>query len=235
MGYTYMPGIKPYYDKHKPVLLLHCDGADQATSFPDSSPSNHTVTAENDAQVDTAQSKFGGASCLLDGTDDYLSIPDSADWDISTNFTIDLWVKHVDHASGEIYVAQQEDIDNQWYFRHFDGTGLWFVIESATNNIVTVNEAADSITDTNWHHVAMCKVGNEYGIYNDGSQVAYLSDADMDTFAGSLYIGSLAGSQDMNGHLEEIKICHSNPFRAVPVSDKTDTIKVPTKPYSSWR
>ena len=41
-------------------LLLHMDGADTSTDFEDKSPSGHTITAQGDAQVDTAQSKFGG-------------------------------------------------------------------------------------------------------------------------------------------------------------------------------
>src|SRR3990167_9675179 len=75
-------------------LLLHCDGVDAATSFPDVSASAHTVTANGNAQVDTAQSKFGGASLIVDGTGDYLSVPDHADWDFGTgDFTVDFWFR----------------------------------------------------------------------------------------------------------------------------------------------
>jgi len=41
------------------MLLLHCDGTDAATTFTDSSPSAKSVTANGNAQVDTAQQKFG--------------------------------------------------------------------------------------------------------------------------------------------------------------------------------
>lgn len=64
-------------------LLLHMNGNDASTSFPDSSNVPHTVTAVANAQVDTAESKFGGASLLLDGTGDWLSIPNSDDWQIT--------------------------------------------------------------------------------------------------------------------------------------------------------
>ena len=76
------------------VLLLHCDGTDGATTFTDSSDTSHTVTANGNAQIDTDQSKFGGASGLFDGTGDYLSIPDSADWDFGTgDWTIDFLIR----------------------------------------------------------------------------------------------------------------------------------------------
>lgn len=43
----------------------------------------HTITFHGNAQLDTAQKKFGASSLLLDGTGDYLSIPDSPDWNFS--------------------------------------------------------------------------------------------------------------------------------------------------------
>ncbi|MBI4394871.1 MAG: hypothetical protein HY583_01615, partial [Candidatus Omnitrophica bacterium] len=60
----------------------------------DSSPSTHVVMAHGDAHIDDTQSKFGGASGLFDGAGDYLSIPDSDDWDFGQRaFTIDFWVR----------------------------------------------------------------------------------------------------------------------------------------------
>ena len=45
-------------------LVLHCNGTDGSTSFPDASEFAHTVTA-NGGVVDTAERKFGGASALF--------------------------------------------------------------------------------------------------------------------------------------------------------------------------
>jgi len=54
----------------------------------------HVVTVEGNAQIDTAQSMFGGASGLFDGTGDYLSLANSDDWDLGTGaWTIDFWIR----------------------------------------------------------------------------------------------------------------------------------------------
>lgn len=76
-------------------LLIHCDGADESTSFTDKSSTGHTVTATGDAQVATAQKKFGTGSCLLDGTGDYLSLADHNDWHLGGGapFTIDMQLR----------------------------------------------------------------------------------------------------------------------------------------------
>ena len=64
-----MPGIDEYTK-----LMLHMNGADGSQTFTDSSPSSKTVTTYGNAQIDTAQSKFGGASGLFPGGTDYISI-----------------------------------------------------------------------------------------------------------------------------------------------------------------
>jgi hypothetical protein len=54
-------------------LLLHGNGTNGSTTITDNSPTPKTVTAVGNAQISTAQSKFGGASIAFDGTGDYLT------------------------------------------------------------------------------------------------------------------------------------------------------------------
>ena len=92
------------------LLLLHCNGADTSTTFIDSSRSHKTVTPNGNSQIDTAQSKFGGASSLFDGTGDYLSVPDSEDWNFGTgSFTFDFWVRFNAAPTAEAHLCIQGD------------------------------------------------------------------------------------------------------------------------------
>ena len=98
-------------------LLLHFDGTDGSTTFVDSSPSGKTVTAVGNAQIDTAQYKFGGASGLFDGNGDYLSVPDSDDWYFGTgDFTIDAWARFANANVCHCICAQRADDNNYWAF-----------------------------------------------------------------------------------------------------------------------
>ena len=54
----------------KCVLMLHFDGADAAVATTDAA-TNKAVTFVGTAQLDTAQSKFGGSSLLGAGSGDY--------------------------------------------------------------------------------------------------------------------------------------------------------------------
>ncbi len=215
------------------VLLIHCDGNDGSQSFIDSSPSAHGITTYGDAQVDTATVKFGTGSLMLDGNGDCLTIPDSDDWDIGgsseDNWTIDLWVKHTSHSDYERYIAQIEDDDKRWILDHRDGYGISFHIRLSGVYIVSLPRAGE-ITDTNWHHVALCKVGSEYAIYLDGQQVNYTNDPDTNIFIGDLTVGATPTatySMYFDGHMDEIRIQRSNYFNANPNPSNTDTITVP--------
>jgi hypothetical protein len=73
-------------------LLLHGDGANGSTTIIDSSPSPKTVTAFGDAQISTAQSKFGGSSIAFDGSGDYINTTSNASPDASSTFTVELWI-----------------------------------------------------------------------------------------------------------------------------------------------
>ncbi len=89
-------GVDPNVD-----LLLHFTGADASTTFTDSSPSPKTFTAVGNAQIDTAQKKFGSASAQFDGSGDCIHTPDTAHLELgSGDWTLDFWVKFNDVAGG---------------------------------------------------------------------------------------------------------------------------------------
>lgn len=132
------------------LLLLHMDGADGSTTFTDSSPTTpHTVTAAGNAQIKTNQSKYGGSSGYFDGTGDWLTIPDNADFDLSGGiFTFDCWVRVADLTANRGICGQQTDSERywQWYidtngaikFKIYTSpTGVW----TPASGGITVNTA----------------------------------------------------------------------------------------------
>ena len=223
-------------------LMLHFNGADTSTTFTDDSPSAHTVTAFGDAQLDTASKKFGTASYMGDdaGTNDYATVPDSADWDIwgsnADNNTIDMWISLDDHDTYDIIINQGEDGNNRWQFWHLDGSGLQAYVELGSTGMIDATEWTGSeITDSNFHHIAIICVADDCGEYLDGTQVYYKQVTNEDTLAADLYIAGYYGNGNLplDGHIDELRIQNSNYFSAAPNSTPNDTISVPTEEYSS--
>lgn len=200
-------------------LLLHCNGADASTSFPDSGGNNKTVTVNGNAQIDTAQSKFGGASALFDGTGDYLNLDGSADFAFGTgDFTIDFWVRFnaiVDPHLIEIVA----------------GTHLIYI---NANNFVFFSSGSTAIIGTTtlttgvWYHFALTRASGSTRLFVNGSQEgATFTDTTNYSVGASTYprIGSDGGGKDLNGWMDEIRIIKGT-------AAWTSNFTAPAAPYS---
>lgn len=148
--------------------LLHFNGTDASTTFTDSNVggSAHTWTASGDAQIDTAQSKFGGASGLFDGTGDAISTPDSADFDLAAGeFTIDCWVRFNTLPTGlggaglaRIIASQYTSASRGWIFGSENNGGnyrLYFTYQSGST-FVAVGSTISLSTGV-WYHLAVVR------------------------------------------------------------------------------
>jgi hypothetical protein len=190
------------------------DGADGSQAFVDSSPQAHSITANGNARINTAQSKFGGASGLFGGSGDYLSSGDSADWYFATgDFTIDFWVRfNALPAARKVSpaIGQYVDANNNWsiYLYNAAGTYSWY-FDVWTGGVNTVRLTSTTTVAANtWYHVAVARSGSNWYLFQDGSQLATTSSsATVNDFAGPLYIGySYFGGAYLNGWLDEVRV-----------------------------
>lgn len=200
------------------VLLCDFEGADGSTTFTDQSLAPHTLTANGNAQVDTAQFKFGAASYLSDGTGDYISSPDSADWRLSAansdQFTIEFWIRPSSTTPSNRAIAGQDSgIGGQSWLFWLDTTGsgqltLW----RATNgsDFAALATSSGLTWAVQWYHVAVDKDSSgKVRIYRDGVMVASATPANSAFFdsGAALNIGAHAsGTRAWNGHLDEPRI-----------------------------
>lgn len=198
------------------VFLSHFDGTDGSTTITD--VKGHTVTANGNAQIDTAQSKFGGASLLLDGTGDYVTSPDSADWQfpIGTDFTVEGWVRFAALTGNHVFCSQYENTTNMrsWFFRRTTGDLLTFQAHPFTgaSNGVTFNKVEGSwtpVVDT-WYHVAYARASGTGRLYAAGVKIAEdfegsgVMDSNQPLVFGAINSGGF--TQFLNGWLDDWRI-----------------------------
>jgi len=188
-------------------LLLHCDGLDTSTTFTDET--GKTVTANGNAQIDTAQSKFGGASGLFDTSGDYLSIADSDDWNFGTgDFTIDFWMRrNTINVSNDIF-SQKTDVNNQ-AFLYFDQSGnIIFRVYSGGANVVDMTQASAGWSTGTWYHVAVVRNGSNWNIYRNGTSVVnQTTSITYPDFTGAVTIGGqgIIGAS-LDGWIDEFRV-----------------------------
>lgn len=159
----------PFYNKTS--LLLHFDGANNSTTFTDSSPNPKTITANGNVKISTTQSKINGSSAFYDGNGDYLSIPDSVDFDLSGGiFTV---ATHVYPTGG----TGERTICGQWTTT---GNLGWIITLNAARELTfyyTTNgstgvfsqyTAGYAVGLNTWAHIAVVLYGKILRLFIDG-------------------------------------------------------------------
>lgn len=119
---------------------------------------NGTQTTLGTCQTSTSAAWTNGAvgkvnsSLNFDGTDDYVSIPDSPSLTVN-EITIAAWVKN--NNSGDSFQRIVDKTYNQEYAFFLGPTGTIGVsLVTNTSSIDAWNLLPNAITDSNWHHVA---------------------------------------------------------------------------------
>jgi hypothetical protein len=211
-------------------LLLHGDGTNGSTTITDSSPSPKTVTAEGNAQISTAQSKFGGASIAFDGTGDRVSVANNAALDFGTgDFTVECWVRSI--AALTSYSVQ---------FAHICGKGNGVVIGTYAlafyqskitffSNQSLVKLGTSILTNNTWYHFATCRSGSTLKLFVDGMEEYSGTDTTNYTSSQSFNAGDRQASDSsaqypLNGYIDDLRITKG-------VARYTANFTPPTAPF----
>lgn len=197
-------------------VLLHFDGADASTTFTDTAygaANSHTWTAAADAQIDTAQSVFGGASGLFDGTGDWISSADDTDYTLgSSDFTVDVRARPA--TSGALlYICGQGNNALS------AATTSFFISRTAANKVeaqvsngsafTTLTGSSTTFTSGSWKAIRLARVGNTLNLFMDGALEATASfSGSVNNSSNAFRIG--AGGEvtttPWNGWLDEFRL-----------------------------
>lgn len=183
------------------VLAVNDNAADGTTTFIDQSSSPKTLTANGNAQYDTAQAPTGMTSSMLtDGTADYVSSAASAAWQMGTgDFTVELYIRPtgvqsfpgliVDFRRADLNVPFAVGFQSARVLGVFNGSG-W------TNHSATLS------ADT-WYHVAASRVSGTLYLGVNGAVESFALATDMTNGNNLLGLAGGVGSSpnySINGH-----------------------------------
>jgi len=192
------------------VLLVAFDGVDGSTTATDDSNAAHSLTFNGNAQIDTAQSKFGGASLLLDGTGDYVTSADSADWNFTGEFTIEAWVRTGNPTANYCSISQYNTTGNNrsWSMEIFSSQ-LRFIYSTAGTDANIIDPTGDTVSANTWyHHCVDRDASGNLRLYVDGVMVHKATGISSALFNSTqaLTIGARATSLTWNGHIDEVRV-----------------------------
>lgn len=188
------------------VALIHMDGSDGNSQFTD--VKGHAFQPAGNAQIDTAQSKFGGASGLFDGSGDYLTTSvESADFTMgSGDFTIEFFIRPAVVGTGYCGLLSLPLNGYQtggFYLRRNLG-----VLEILMNGVPTPVVSSLAAWSANvWVHVAASRASGVVRLFVNG--VVQGSATNTTNLTGAtcrVAFDQQDLSNAFNGHIDELRI-----------------------------
>lgn len=225
---NFTPSTTAFTNDVNTLLLVHADGTDAVTYFEDDNGvrAPKGIATNGNAQISTAQSKFGGSSLLLDGTTDWLTIPYNPDFTFTGDFTIECWARATTLRQYNTLITSWTP---GWYLAVWSSTSIQFY----ANNVAVV-AASVSLSTNTWYHIAVSRSGTSVKVFLNGSQVgstATLSGTittDDPVIIGQNYNNgdqSGAQTQEWTGNIDEVRISNSARYTA--------NFTAPTAPFQN--
>lgn len=190
------------------ILAMHMDGADASTVFTDIK--GKAITRSGTPTISTAQSKFGGASLALNGSSQYLILPNTTDFDFPGAFTIDGWVRMAAYnASWATLFSRYTDSPTAGYRIILGASGAAWQLSFVQSNgsVNGVNGATLSLNT--WHHIEVGFDGSTYYAFTNGVlNSTFVALAPKAVGVGrSPYIGTTDGNNWLlNGNVDDFRI-----------------------------
>ena len=178
-----------------------------------------SFTAEADAQLSTAQAKFGPSSLLLDGTGDF--VQSTATSVVQNDFTIEFFAYATNFAQ-DAYLWDNS-LSNQGFAFSVTSAGQLRLIQ---NNTILAQTSSPSLNNNQWNHFALVQNGSLLNLYINGtSKLQYATGGD--SYPGQSYkIGTNEGeTQFFNGYIDE--------FRSSNIARYTTTFTPPTSAFTA--
>ncbi|MCO6175412.1 T9SS type A sorting domain-containing protein, partial [Flavobacterium sp. NRK F10] len=139
----------------------------------------------------------------FDGVDDYITLSNESNFDFTNQMTVEFWVN-------------SNVMPEQWDALVVKGDNSWRVALTSTGTVAFTgtNAFADffstsSVTDGNWHHVAVTYDGTFAKIYIDGSlesQLAGTANINNSGYAVSIGKNLQMSGRNYTGNMDEVRI-----------------------------
>lgn len=194
------------------------------TIFLDSS----TSTQKFPYSVSTTRAKvdfvtpFGTGVAFFDGSGDYLTVPDSADWNFGTGqFTMEMYVRFPSIPGNQSLVSQGTISTDYWNFRLQTGN-LYFYSFVSNSNQVPLTSSATFLANC-WYHIALVRTGTDWRVYQNGISVGNVTATHtLPNHTGKLAIGTTYADIDygssFSGLMDNIRISDTARYTATFLS-----------------
>ena len=155
-------------------------------------------TASGDAQLSTAEKKFGTASLLLDGTGDFVTTDYNSSLLASSEWAVDFWVYSSTLTSQTAHLWDGQNSNSGFALRISSGT-LQVIKDGSITRSVT-----GQLSNDTWHHIRLQRRFAFTEVFVDGYQRGQQAGAGYN--AHTYVIGAKEnGSEEFTGYIDEFR------------------------------
>ena len=211
-------------------LLANFDGADADVIYTSEDDALQIATFVGTAALDTAQFQFGTSSLLVDGNSDYITFPNSTDFDFGAgDFTIECWVRfNGDPGTANMaFIVKWNTSPLRSWFLGLVNNQLDFSYSITGSDVVTIDEAWNPV-GSQWYHLAVVRSGNFIELFVDGASLG-AATAMSDTIATVSTVVSVGSNENsgvyanfMNGWIDDVRITKGVGRHAVEFTPPTE-------------
>ena len=153
-------------------------------------------TADGNAQLSTAQAKFGSASLLLDGTDDFVTSDDNIDLS-SGDFTVDMWIRPTSVTG---YKGLWQSGSSSLLRAYLIGDKVRLSVGPST----IIFTSTTGVVANDWTMISIERDGNNHRLYINGTLEETGSSANRPD-NGVFSVGK-NDFGDFNGYIDELRL-----------------------------
>jgi hypothetical protein len=207
---SFTPSTTQFTNDEDTVLLLHMEGTDNGTDIIDDNGKGRAgigASVAGDVVVDTAQSKFGGASAYFAGTLDYLSLSTAMG---ASDFTLDFWWRPTSRFGNypcmTSSVGGSFNSNGEWAFydRHA-GANTKFRFYWRESGAFQYLESTTTVSNGTWYHLAVQRDGTTLKLFVNGTEEDSTTSSQSFDTGQPIYIGTET-TNESNGHVDEYRI-----------------------------
>lgn len=198
-------------------------------TFDDASASNHTTTVANDVTASTfSPYRQGGYSLKTDGSNDYITIPQTTDTDLTGDFTVECWVYFNDTAGANGFIGKWSSGALGWTL-YYSGDFAFYTSQNGSS-LVSLNFTFGAATVGQWYHLAVSRTGSTISTYVNGTRTNTSTDSNNCTVNTTLTVGSdgtALSTWSFDGYMRDVRIVNGTGLYT------GTSITVPTEPLTA--
>ena len=161
-------------------------------------------------------SSADGGSIVFDGTNDYLSIENSNDFEFGSNdFTVEFWF-NCTKSSAAYQILASRDL-----WTGGGGQTPWMIQLTNSDTVLISgteepnpggwsfsNECSVSVQRNVWNHIAFTRNGNTLNLYANGIKSAdHTFSASFEASSNDFIIGRYSSGQYFEGYISNLRVC----------------------------